>query len=172
MKEKGFVLPIVLGVIALGVLIIWGVVYSQFQSKSTPQPQPTQTPTQQTSEPVKTNVQNLRVDVKFVEGSTVRLREGAFVSFSGENLSGLKRILQNYPNIKIERLFTRSEEDLTEEQRRLESQTNKDMPDLNLWYRLLLPKGVDIQSLLKSLDSLAIVETAYLESPAAPPPAQ
>lgn len=172
MREKGFTLPLFLVILASIVVIVGVFANFQFRNKSTPQSQPTQTPTQQTSEPVKTNVQNVKVHVKFVEGSTVRLREGVFVSFSGEDLSDLKHILQNYPNIKIERLFSRSEEELAEEQRRLESQTKKDVPDLNLWYRLLLPKDADAQSLLKVLDSLAIVETAYLEPQAAPPPAQ
>jgi len=113
----------------------------------------------------------IKVQVKFREGSKVRLRDASLVTLGGDDLSGVLEIISRYPGIRVERLFSRSEQELEEEQERVEAETGRDLPDLNLWYRLFLPPDSDAEMLVKDLNVLSIIEVAYVEPPAAPPPA-
>jgi hypothetical protein len=111
-----------------------------------------------------------RVQVKFVEGSGVRLRDGRFQSLSGRDLSAVAGVLGRYPGTQIERLFTRSEEDLTAEKAAVEASSGRPQADLNLYYRLTLPAGADVNTAIADLSRLAVVERAYADPGAAPPP--
>ncbi len=51
------------------------------------------------------------VVVKFVEGSKVRLRNDSLINQGSENLTPATDILLQYPGVKVERLFTRPEDD-------------------------------------------------------------
>lgn len=113
-----------------------------------------------------------KIDIKFKNGSTIRLHDDKFVSTSGENLSGLQTILNSVPGIKIERLLSQSEESIANQKKSLESKTTKELPDLNLFYILTLPKEVNAQNLIIRLKSLPLVEDAYIAPEPAPLPAQ
>jgi len=111
-----------------------------------------------------------RVHIKFREGTGIRLRGGEFVGGPGRDLPGVASVLAGYPGVRIQRLFSRPEATLAADQARLEARTGKDLPDLNLWYRLILPTGEDIEALVDSLNALDFVEIAYPEPLPAPPP--
>ena len=112
-----------------------------------------------------------RVQVKFADGTGVRLRDGRFVSLTGTDLGGLTAVLGRYPGTTIERLFTRSEEDLAAEKAAAEAATGRPQPDLNLYFRLTLRPGVDGATAIADLSRLPVVERAYADPVAAPPPA-
>jgi len=111
-----------------------------------------------------------RVHLKFREGTGIRLRGGEFVGGPGRDIPGVASVLAGYPGVRIQRLFLRPEATLAADQARLEARTGKDLPDLNLWYRLILPPGEDIEALVDSLNALDFVEIAYPEPLPAPPP--
>jgi len=112
-----------------------------------------------------------RVQVKFAEGSGVRLRNGALVSLSGTDIGPLSRVLSRYPGTGIDRLFQRPEADLAAEKAAVEARTGKPQPDLNLWYVLALADGSKVDALIADLKQLAVVEQANRDPVAAPPPA-
>ena len=108
------------------------------------------------------DISNDKVTIKFVEGSGVRLRDGIFVSLTGESLDSLYASLEQYPIIKIERLFSQSEEELEKEKQQGEEATGKELADLNLYYRIVLADENKIDSFIDSLNILPIVQIAYL----------
>jgi hypothetical protein len=111
-----------------------------------------------------------RVQVRFVGGSGVRLRDGSLVSEAGVDLTALQDVLARQGVIAIDRLFQRPEADLDAERAAAEARTGLPQPDLNLYYRLTLPEGVDAGGLIADLGGLTVVERAYLDPVAAPPP--
>ena len=111
-----------------------------------------------------------KIHLKFVEGAKVRLRDNAFVTLADDDLGGIRNVLQQFPGVYVERLFARPELALAEQKRRLQQTTRRNLPDLNLWYRLIVPSGVDAEALSASLNELPIVQIAYLEPLPAPPP--
>jgi len=111
-----------------------------------------------------------RLQVKFVDGSGVRLRDGGFVSLTGRDLTAVTTHLARYPGTVIERLFSRSEEELAAEKAAIEASSGRPQPDLNLYYRLTLPAGADQDAAIAGLTGLGVVERAYADPAAAPPP--
>jgi len=112
------------------------------------------------------------ISLKFREGSEVRLRNGKFVSLCGEDLSQINNLINNYPNISIQRLISLSEEELAEEYNKLK-QNNPDIADFNLWYRIIFPEDTSIEtvdSLINKLNEFYIIDIAYPEPLSAPPP--
>ena len=112
--------------------------------------------------------QNLHI--KFKEGIGVRLRDGRFVSLSSQDLSDLNEFMEKHPGYQIERLFTRSEAELTEEKLRIETQTGKPSPDKNLWYTVSLLSSQSVDSIVQNFKILSVVEDAYPKPTATPPP--
>ncbi|MGH9276527.1 MAG: hypothetical protein ACRD12_00225 [Acidimicrobiales bacterium] len=110
------------------------------------------------------------VTVKFREGSAVRTRDNRFVTERSDDLSPLQAVLEKYPGLRIERTFERPEAELAREKSTLEAQTGQPQPDLNLYFRLVLPNGTDVNAVVAELNRLAIVQTAYLAPTAVPPP--
>ncbi len=111
-----------------------------------------------------------RIQVKFAPGSGVRLRDGALVSETGADLSPLNAVLAAYPGTTVQRLFQRPEADLEAERVAAEARTGLPQPDLNLYYRLTLPEGVDPDEAIADLSALDVVDRAYADPVAAPPP--
>ena len=105
------------------------------------------------------------ITVKFVQGSKVSLREGKLVTLDGNKLKPFE-VLAHYPGLQVERLFSRSEQKLHEERKEGEIRSGKELPDLDLYYRLRVPSGTSIVALIDDLNNLEIVEVAY---PAPPP---
>lgn len=112
-----------------------------------------------------------RLHVKFVEGTGVRLRGGRLVSLTGSDVSGFDAIVNSLEGAKVERLFVAAEESLRKERNQAERNSGRKLPDLNLWFRLRLPDGTDDQAVLRQLNALSVVETAYAEPLPAPTPA-
>ena len=110
------------------------------------------------------------IEVKFVEGSFFRLRDGEMTTLEADSLVALESVLNNHPVQTIERLFTQSEEVIEAEKVALEADTNKQMPDLNLWYRMRVADGTDPEALIDALNALSEVEIAYPAPLPAPPP--
>ena len=89
--------------------------------------------------------------VKFVDGSAIRLRGNTLVSVGSTDVSALRAVLRKYPGVHIQRLFSRSEEELADEKARNERRTGKKQPDKNLWYRMVLPPARNAAALVKDL---------------------
>lgn len=119
---------------------------------------------------VSRNTERLALHVKFQEGTSIRLRGGRLVSLGNDDLSALDAVLVGHPGARFERLFSRPEAALDAERRRAEARGRGRTADLNLWYRLRLGQGADLDRLIAELKALPIVESAYREPRAAPMP--
>lgn len=173
LNRKGFA-PILI-IILFSIIIGLGfVVYYKFGPGSCSLPEGCSKPTAKTADQTSTEPINKmqKIDLKFKNGSTIILREGKFISTSGEDISGLQNILNSVLGIKIERLFSQSEESIANQKKSSESKTNKELPDLNLFYTLTLPEEANAQNLVARLKSLPLVEDAYIAPEPAPLPAQ
>ncbi|MBM4467094.1 MAG: DUF11 domain-containing protein, partial [Chloroflexi bacterium] len=110
-------------------------------------------------------------EVKFREGTRVRLRRDQLTGLSAQASEELSFIFQKYPVVSISRLFTQPEEKLDRMRITGEKLSGKPLPDLNLWYRFTLKSGADAEAFIdaiKRLPDVEIVEPAPLP---APPPA-
>ncbi len=101
--------------------------------------------------------------LKLVEGSTVRLRNNQLVDIEGLSVGDLHGVLDGYPGVTIGRLFSRSEEVLERQKRRIEMKSGREQADKNLYFRLRIPEGASLGALIDDLNSLAMVEIAYPE---------
>jgi hypothetical protein len=111
-----------------------------------------------------------RVQVKFREGTDVRLRGGRLVSPRGDDLSALDRVLARYPGTRIERLFERPEDVLAIERDRIEQTSRRAQADKNLFYRLVLGRRGAAAAAIDELNALDMVELASSDPlPASPP---
>lgn len=129
--------------------------------------------------------------VKFAEGTGVRLRGGAFTVDPASLDLGLAA-RQNLTRASIEtqiaatnqllrsrhasvtRLFSRAEDALAAEHRAGETNSGKELADLNLFYEIRFGENataVDVADTLYQLNMLDLVEFASPNSVAAPPPA-
>ena len=112
------------------------------------------------------------LDVKFSEGSDVRLRSGRLVSLSAKQSMGpLDATLAEYPLESISRLFGEPEASIDSSQAAVEARTGRRLPDLNLWFRIKVGPNTNIVDLVNALNALDEVEIAYPASLPAPPPA-
>lgn len=121
-----------------------------------------------------------QVILKFREGSYVRWRDDRFVVEDGErtgapaqvDLSELEEVLAGFgiPVDAIERLHTRPESELETERQVAQGRSGRQLADLNLYYKLSVPPGVDVGALCDQLNSLPIVELATPAPRPAPPP--
>ncbi len=111
-------------------------------------------------------------NVKFADGTDVRLRGGELTSLSGADLSEVETVLAGYPGLEIDRTFTGlSQSELAADVKQIDRKTTRYQPDLNLFYRLTTPAPIDGAELLADLDALDVVEEAFPEGLPAPPPA-
>jgi serine protease len=104
-----------------------------------------------------------RLQVKFVEGSGVRLRAGRFVALGSADISGVNAVLRRYVGRRVERLFERPERELAREKARIEAKSHRQQADKNLYYRLVLRPDAPTVAILDALNALPIVEIAYTE---------
>jgi hypothetical protein len=113
-----------------------------------------------------------KVIVKFIEGMTVRLRNGRLQA-AGAAMPQVDAILARYPEASLHRCFDVPEGVLEDNKETGELISGKELADLNNFYILVFDspsqRGVDLANELLVLD---IVETAYLqakgEAPACP----
>lgn len=112
------------------------------------------------------------IDLKFQEGSEVRLKNSKFVSLCGVDLTQINNVIFADSSVGSQRLFTRSEEDLAQEYEKAVVK-NPNVADLNLWYRIKIQGNTDyqkLQNLIRQLNSFSIVELATTVSKPAPLP--
>ena len=114
--------------------------------------------------------QTERVDVKFREGTTVRLRQGHLLSLTGDDVGGLRTVLRQFPGVRVERLFAAPEAALTAQRARLEGRSHRQLADLNLYFRLTTDSPSESASLAAALRTLELVQTAYVEPEATASP--
>jgi len=107
------------------------------------------------------------VVVKFVEGSGVRLRGGELRDAAGQPLADVAVALGG---ARVFRLFTPSETDLASYKAKGEARSGKKLKDLNLFYQVEVPQGRNPSALAAALNSLDVVENAYVVPQPEPPP--
>lgn len=101
--------------------------------------------------------------VKFTEGSGIRLRNGELVSRTDADLSELDELIKLYPDVRIARLFSRSEADYDREKITGQLNTGRELANLNLYYAFGPDNRMEATRLLQDLLALDIVECAYAE---------
>lgn len=133
-----------------------------------------------------TNDRHDPLSLKFVEGTAVRLREGAFVSMAEDLSLGRAQshdLDGSVINREIERLnallkrngatavrrFSASEAAIRDQRCRGELLTDKELPDLNLLYAVTLSGDSNTAELLTVLRQFRIVEYAMIKIPLGPP---
>jgi hypothetical protein len=111
------------------------------------------------------------ITVKFTQGTDIRLRDGRLVSISSGPIADLEQLFKIYPVIKIGRGFSQPEEEIESERQKLIYQGETDIPDLNLYFLLIVENEQIASKLIDELNKLDIVEFAELSPIPAPPPA-
>lgn len=115
-----------------------------------------------------------RVVVKFIEGSGVRLRDGALVSTTGAaDLEPLARWLRRHPGHSVARHFDRDEAALDRDRRSGLMRGAAGLADLNLYYQIGIPEAArspeGVQDVIDQILTFPFVETAFVEPVPAPP---
>jgi serine protease len=113
-----------------------------------------------------------RVVVKFKEGRRVRLSSGRLVGVTSGEAQAFAAALraERVPLRAIRRLHARPESELDQERAAAERQSGRSLADLNLYYVIKLPAGVNAAALAHRLNGLAFVEFAEPGPVPVPPP--
>jgi hypothetical protein len=101
------------------------------------------------------------VTVKFAEGVRVRLGEAGLFSLEDVDLGAVRAVLGA---ASVQRLFSRSVEELDREREELQRNVPAGQPplaDLNNYYRVAAAGGADVERLVNQLNQIAVVETAF-----------
>lgn len=112
-----------------------------------------------------------RIVVKFHEDTGARLRSSSIVG-SGVDAEALARMLGAHGLAvpELRRLFPRPEAGLDAERLVAQRRSGRVLADLNLYYTLAVPSGVDPAALCDALNGLPFVELAAPWPRPAPPP--
>ncbi len=106
---------------------------------------------------------NGRVVVLFKEKYKVSIKEKQISGLSQEDHNNLQNILDKF-HVNLDRLFKRlSEEEYEKERLKLENQSKKKLPDLNLYFEILVPY-TDAEKLVQDLSVLPFIELAHIET--------
>lgn len=108
--------------------------------------------------------------VKFRERTDIRIRDGEARNLAGPDRQGLEDALSAFGLglADFRRLHKRAEAELDAERAEAQRESRRALADLNLYYRLRVPAGVDPVALAEQLGRLPIVE--YAETAGTPPP--
>ncbi|MEV8638114.1 S8 family serine peptidase, partial [Streptosporangium sp. NPDC051023] len=98
------------------------------------------------------------LSVKFKPDLTVRLRDQKLVAEDTADASEIQRVLARHEGASIRPLSSVPEAKVTQQRLQLEKRTGRELPDLNSWFVVTVPKG--IESLLDDLNALSSVEIA------------
>jgi hypothetical protein len=109
------------------------------------------------------------IAVKFRDDRPVRLSNGRWSSAGPA--AAADAIVATRPGARVERMFRTDERILDEDRETGQLLGGRALPDLNNWYRIVLPEGADGRALANELLALDDVETAYFETAPAEPPA-
>lgn len=102
------------------------------------------------------------IELKFVNGSDVRLRDGEWISLNKTDITPVTQFFAEFPSVEIRRMFDSvSEEKLTQDKINGEARTGQELADLNLWFFCHLPQDVNEQAFVDGLNSFDVVEIAY-----------
>ncbi|MEV8630805.1 S8 family serine peptidase [Streptosporangium sp. NPDC051023] len=111
-----------------------------------------------------------QLSVKFNSDKAVRLRDQKLVAENAADASEIQQVLAKYKGASIRPLSSVPETKITQQRLQLEKSTGRELPDLNSWFVVTVPKG--IESLLSDLNALPSVEIAQarpiLTSPTEP----
>lgn len=109
--------------------------------------------------------------VKFQEGTDARLRR-ARIRGTGIDDAAIAAVLRRHGLTApvFERLFARREADLDAERFNAQRRSGRALADLNLYYRLTVPSGIEPAALCDALNQLPFVELAMPMPRPAPPP--
>ncbi|MEV7004876.1 S8 family serine peptidase [Streptosporangium sp. NPDC051022] len=111
-----------------------------------------------------------QLSVKFKSDREVRLRGQKLVAEGTSDASDIQQVLARYKGATIRPLSSTPETKVTERRLQLEKRVGRELPDLNSWFVVTVPKG--IESLLSDLNALPSVEIAQarpiLTSPTEP----
>lgn len=142
------------------------------------------TPSSFLAESVGAPLSSRAIIIKFREGASVRLSAGRFVRLAdapsrqlplrnqpsqpdaqrlASQVSLINQIVAVRPDLEVSRLFLLPEEKLDHERQEGEQKSRHTLADLNLYYRLTVSSGADVDWLLEELNALDIIEHAYLE---------
>lgn len=116
------------------------------------------------------------LEVKFVEGSDIRIQDGAFTDDSGRDLSALGRVLASEAVIEMRPTFNHDRATLRAWKRLGEIRSGVTGPDLSLWFDIHVAGGTEaVARLVNALNDLPVVEIAHpvaIPEPAAMPQAR
>ncbi|MEV7010047.1 S8 family serine peptidase [Streptosporangium sp. NPDC051022] len=107
------------------------------------------------------------LSVKFKSDLEVRLRGQKLVAEATADASDIQQVLAKYKGASIRPLSSTPETKVTERRLQLEKRVGRELPDLNSWFVVTVPK--DIESLLNDLNALPSVEIAQARPIAASP---
>jgi len=113
-----------------------------------------------------------RVVVKFKEDRRIRLSSGRLVGVTAGEAQAFAAALraERVPLSAMRRLHARPESELDQERATAERESGRSLADLNLYYVIKLPAGVNAAALANRLNGLAFVEFAEPGLVPAPPP--
>ena len=105
---------------------------------------------------------SLAINVKFIEGSKVRLENNTLVSKTGYDLTMFYKVFEGLnANFWIQPLIDRAVDSLEQEHEQAEAMSGRDIPDLTLIFRIYFDKIVDIRNIIRELNqTVEIVEYA------------
>jgi hypothetical protein len=108
--------------------------------------------------------------VKFREGTGIRIRDGAARNLAGPDLRELEAVLAGAGLTlgDFRRLHARAEMELDLERAEAQRMSRRGLADLNLYYRLRVPRGVDAVALAGQLGKVGAIE--YAEPAGSPSP--
>jgi subtilisin family serine protease len=112
------------------------------------------------------------LEIKFAEGQEIRLRDGRPVDLRGRALTGAatRRVLEQVARGAWFRSHDVSEEKLETMRSQGRLASGRELPDLNLYFRLRLPPGLDADAIAGELRALPEVEAVYHVPAPAPSP--
>ncbi len=113
-----------------------------------------------------------RVAVKLSEQLSIPLTENAVAYVKADSPLPWKELTGIIPGLELDRTFNSVSPQRIKEltSKAVELDPSYTPVDLNTWFTITLPKGADPEKVVKFLQGLSIVETAYVESPPVPPP--
>ncbi|MCF7809962.1 S8 family serine peptidase [bacterium] len=101
------------------------------------------------------------ITIKFIENSSVRLRDDRLVSLNGSDLKPFYRVFNSYKIKNFKRLFSRSEHLLDAERETGQQRSGKQLGDLNNYYRVELDSSENPEAFIDDLNRLDIIEITY-----------
>ncbi|MCP2341179.1 RCC1 domain-containing protein [Actinomadura rupiterrae] len=111
-----------------------------------------------TQGPLPKGFSTTEISVKFRTERQVRVRGKHLVARVNADATAIAGLLSKYPGADITPLSTRPENQVTAERLLAEKRLGRGIPDLNSWFVITVPKG--IESLLIDLNALPCVELA------------